>query len=315
MRHLHESTPTFSDWEGVHDAVANAYFPHALRPRAAGSADLPARTELEVVDLSLVRLAHMRFGGTVEIASEHPGGIAINLQVSGSMESVLGSSRVTTTPGQAATFPADTPARLPSWTPDSVILGLRVDEDYLAREAERVLARKGLALPRVVDLTGPEGRAWVGMARSTLRNARDCGGVLYQDPRVAESVASMLVTGLLLAAVPEEAAASTRPRPVHRVIEAMEADPARPWSPADLAEIAGCSVRRLQQAFRKHVGTSPLAYLHDLRLDRVRVDLAAGARPVTDVAMRWGLHHMGRFAADYKRRFGELPSQTAARVA
>ena len=63
------------------------------------------------------------------------------------------------------------------------------------------------------------------------------------------------------------------------------------------------------------VGTSPLAYLHDLRLDRVRVDLAAGAGPVTDVAMRWGLHHMGRFAADYKRRFGELPSQTAARAA
>ena len=73
MRHLHESTPTFSDWEGVHDAVANAYFPHALRPRAAGSADLPARTELEVVDLSLVRLAHMRFGGTVVQAHErHP---------------------------------------------------------------------------------------------------------------------------------------------------------------------------------------------------------------------------------------------------
>lgn len=312
MRHLHESTPTFSDWEGVHDAVADAYFPHALRPRSEGSA---ARSELEVVDLSLVRVAHIRFGATVDISTDHAGAVAINLQLRGSMESVLGGTSVTTEPGQAAIFPADTPARLPAWTPDSDVLGLRVDEDYLARESERVLARKGLVLPRVVDLSGPEGRAWVAMARTTLRNARDCGGVLYQDPRVAESVASMLVTGLLLAAVPEEAAASTRPRPVHRVIEAMEADPARPWSPADLSEIAGCSVRRLQQAFREHVGTSPLAYLHDLRLDRVRVDLAAGAGPVTDVAMRWGLHHMGRFAADYKRRFGELPSQTAARAA
>ncbi|WP_252976059.1 hypothetical protein [Janibacter melonis] len=62
------------------------------------------------------------------------------------------------------------------------MLGLRVGEDYLARESERVLARKGLVLPRVVDLSGPEGRAWVAMARTTLRNARDCGGVLYRDP-------------------------------------------------------------------------------------------------------------------------------------
>ena len=199
MRHLHESTPTFSDWEGVHDAVADAYFPHALRPRSEGSA---ARSELEVVDLSLVRVAHIRFGATVDISTDHAGAVAINLQLRGSMESVLGGTSVTTEPGQAAIFPADTPARLPAWTPDSDVLGLRVDEDYLARESERVLARKGLVLPRVVDLSGPEGRAWVAMARTTLRNARDCGGVLYRDPRVAESVSSMLVTGLLLAAVP-----------------------------------------------------------------------------------------------------------------
>ncbi|MCK5375915.1 MAG: helix-turn-helix domain-containing protein, partial [Acidobacteria bacterium] len=31
---------------------------------------------------------------------------------------------------------------------------------------------------------------------------------------------------------------------------------------------------------------------------------------VTDVANNWGFWHMGQFAADYRKMFGELPSQT-----
>jgi AraC family ethanolamine operon transcriptional activator len=31
---------------------------------------------------------------------------------------------------------------------------------------------------------------------------------------------------------------------------------------------------------------------------------------IADVANRWGFWHMGQFAADYRRQFGELPSET-----
>ena len=84
----------------------------------------------------------------------------------------------------------------------------------------------------------------------------------------------------------------------------------------DLAEIAGVSVRRLQQAFREHLGTTPFAHLHDLRLDRIHDDLVHGrGGTVTEVALSWGITHLGRFAAAYRERFGELPSQTLARAA
>jgi AraC-like DNA-binding protein len=34
---------------------------------------------------------------------------------------------------------------------------------------------------------------------------------------------------------------------------------------------------------------------------------------VTAVAFRWGFSHLGHFTTDYKRRFGETPSETLMR--
>jgi len=38
---------------------------------------------------------------------------------------------------------------------------------------------------------------------------------------------------------------------------------------------------------------------------------ARGAAGVTKVALDCGFSHLGRFAAQYRAQFGELPSQTA----
>ena len=160
-----------------------------------------------------------------------------------------------------------------------------------------------------MDLPRQEGRAVVTDQRADRADQRRVaahrGGELGQS--------SVQPLGLLLAAVPEDPASAgpVRPRPVHRVMAAIDADPARAWAPADLAEVAGVSVRRLQQAFREHVGTTPFGHLLDVRLDRVRDDLrSARGGSVTEVATAWGFTHLGRFAAAYRQRFGELPSQT-----
>ncbi|WP_068399863.1 AraC family transcriptional regulator [Kribbia dieselivorans] len=314
MRHLLESRPTFEDWEGVHGVLSDAYFPHALKPRSAAAG--AALSGIEAIDLGSCRLAHIRFGATVSIASDHPGAMAVNIPLAGRLASSVGGHDSDAGPGLATAFPADTPARMPAWGPEVDLLGLRIDSHLLQRESERTFARRGVTVPLEIDLRTPAGEAWFRLARTTFDNAREGGGVLYEDPKMAESVASMLVTGLLLAAVPEEAGPSgpTRPRTVHRVIAAMEADPARAWSPADLAEIAGVSVRRLQQSFREHVGLPPLAYLQDLRLERVHDDLVHGrGSSVTEISMAWGFSHLGRFAGAYRQRYGCTPSQTWAR--
>jgi AraC-like DNA-binding protein len=83
-------------------------------------------------------------------------------------------------------------------------------------------------------------------------------------------------------------------------------------SVADIARAAGVGVRALARGFERHFGVSPQRYLQQYRLDRVREELRAAApgTTVTAVAAQWGFWQLGSFAARYRERFGESPSQT-----
>lgn len=53
---------------------------------------------------------------------------------------------------------------------------------------------------------------------------------------------------------------------VHRVQDAVCADPAAAWSLASMADVACVTPRHLARLFRQHAGTSPHDYLQDVRL-------------------------------------------------
>ena len=80
----------------------------------------------------------------------------------------------------------------------------------------------------------------------------------------------------------------------------------------EVIEVAGVSARALFDGFRRFRGTSPMAFLKSVRLERVRQDLknARSGENVTEIACRWHFYQLGRFSAQYKRIFGELPSET-----
>lgn len=81
----------------------------------------------------------------------------------------------------------------------------------------------------------------------------------------------------------------------------------------DICAFVGVSERTLQYAFREYVGMSPVAYLRRCRLNRARSVLKASdprTTTVTQVAMRFGFLHLGRFAADYGQLFHQPPSAT-----
>jgi transcriptional regulator GlxA family with amidase domain len=106
------------------------------------------------------------------------------------------------------------------------------------------------------------------------------------------------------------------PAAIARAVDLLHERPAEPWSSTVLARAVHVSLRSLQAGFHKHVGKPPMTYLRDLRLRGIHVELvraAPGATTVESVAYRWGMLHMGRFAAAYRREFGEAPSQTLKR--
>ena len=89
-----------------------------------------------------------------------------------------------------------------------------------------------------------------------------------------------------------------------------------PISMTDLSRASGVTTRALQILFKQEFGMSPKQYMLRKRLLEVRRQLMhsnSAATLVTDVANAWGFWHMGQFAADYRKIFGELPSETLNR--
>ena len=87
-------------------------------------------------------------------------------------------------------------------------------------------------------------------------------------------------------------------------------------SPADLASALGVSDRWIRAAFQRVFGVSTAKFFRARAIDGARRELRAaspGSASVTEVAMRWGFWHLGRFSATYRSYVGELPSETLCR--
>ena len=102
-------------------------------------------------------------------------------------------------------------------------------------------------------------------------------------------------------------------RHVRLAEEFMRAHIAQALTLADIAAAARVSIRTLSAGFQAWRGSSPMRVLRELRLDAAREWLQRGEVSVADAALRCGFGHLGRFAAEYQRRFGEAPSQTRRR--
>jgi AraC family ethanolamine operon transcriptional activator len=109
---------------------------------------------------------------------------------------------------------------------------------------------------------------------------------------------------------------SKRRLAVRRIEEYLDAHGEAVPSIATLCAIAEVSERTLEYAFREHLATTPVKFLRLRRLNRVRreiLDPETGADGIAAAARRAGIYDLGRFSGDYRRLFGELPSETLRR--
>ncbi len=74
---------------------------------------------------------------------------------------------------------------------------------------------------------------------------------------------------------------------------------------------------RLRKAFRRVRGLPPCRHLRMLRLSQARralMDTDSDLSTVTEIATGFGFLELGRFSVEYRRAFGESPSQTLQRA-
>ncbi|WP_412742510.1 helix-turn-helix transcriptional regulator [Krasilnikovia sp. MM14-A1004] len=198
--------------------------------------------------------------------------------------------------------------------------GVRVRWEVLLRVAEEQTGLDGTR----VQFTGlqPISAAAQRQWSTTLTFARR--GIYRGDlePPLLLAAAEQAVAASLLATFPNTTMITEQRRPrdpatpavARRATAFIDAHPEQPITLTDIAAAARVVPRTLHQAFRRHLDTTPAAYLRRVRLARAHEELIAAdlgdGVTVTDVAARWGFAGQHRFAADYRQTFGQTPTRT-----
>jgi len=276
--------------------------------------------ELRGISAAQYTVGFISSGLGVEIGrGKIAGSYFINFGISGELNSARGDERVVNDRRTAAVFNPGDPQLLVPSDQGTETLGIRLDRELVEHELAALLGRPADAPVRfdlALDLTqGPA--SGLGLVVETMVNNLDSGHHLFAHPAVQLGYVRSVVTSLLVSQrhnfseLLHEGHAPVRPRNLRRAMDFIEENLAEPITLGDIAVAAGCSARTLNDAFREHLSTSPMTYVRDLRLERVREELKVSDDLISTVAYRWGFTHLGRFAGLYHQRFNERPSVTA----
>ena len=210
---------------------------------------------------------------------------------------------------------------------DSPQLIVRIERPAMERQLSRMIGRSldgPIVFEPVGDLTTDAASRWHGALNILSAEVMAPTSLIQQG--VGAGALEELIISTLLYIQPHNYSAGLVGEPrrsgraaVRRSLDYIERHLAEPITLDDLATYARMSPRSIQAGFREDLDTTPIAYIRDRRLDRVRQTLMSAVPEdgvnVTDAAQRWGFTHLGNFSGIYRRRFGESPSHTLRRRA
>jgi len=199
--------------------------------------------------------------------------------------------------------------------------GIHFTESFMANLAEQVYQRRLELLVPAAGVYVPN-PAKLGVLRTELRkwqhletyNADSRPGIIS---RREESLALAVIDAVADERSLEKDTSTKSERAVALALEVIHNSEFENISAVELCQHARCSQRTLETGFSKRFGVTPKKYIKYLRLAQVYRGLrnfdAQGCDSIIEVAGIHGFWHMGQFAADYRRVYGELPSDTLNR--
>lgn len=129
-----------------------------------------------------------------------------------------------------------------------------------------------------------------------------------------ETAALLLLSASNGAAFTDRSSPRVQARALALALELMLANERENLTVSCICQEAGVSWRTLNRVFAEKFGIGPKSYHLRMRLNRARSEILESSenRSISDVANNWGFWHLGQFAQDYTKLFGELPSTTCA---
>lgn len=295
---------------------------HRIRPANTASGEFLAT--FHAVLIRDVTLGYLQFGTTVsvevqELTEDH----LVIVPANGTSTITNRGTTVDATPVVAVVPAPSTPMTL-SCDGEAAHLVVRITRSALQVHLSRLIGRtpeRPLEFDLRFDISGGDASRWNFAVQMLHAELFDPDSLLMQG--VGQGQLEEFVMSSLLYSHRSnytEQLASRAP-PAHRAVrqacDFIRRNLADPISVDDIAAAGGVGVRTIQNLFAQQLGQTPTSYLKNERLERARSDLADApgnsGLTVTDVAMRWGFTHLGRFATVYRSRFGETPSQTLRR--
>lgn len=214
------------------------------------------------------------------------------------------------------------------------LLGIAVNRDYFFSKVQEDDA--SIASDAIASILTPLEPRAANMLRQYFINLSDILQNRQQyegNPLTPRMLASSTLSNIALAvslSQPQHYLSSApklhqrRAAIVQNAIDYMRKNACEEIGILDVCAATHVSRRTLQYCFEERLNISPLQYLKALRLNQARRQLKhlielqlahERENTIASVAALCGFHHASRFASDYKRMFGELPSQIKAYAA
>lgn len=306
--------------DDAREAIGRIFCPHFLTPTARDAAGFHAQHN--AVRQPGYSVNYVTYGGSVEI---DPGELTdfflLQIPVAGSAHVRCGRTEAEAVPEVHATLLSPTLATRMTWRDGCRKLIVQIDRMAL----EKQFAALAGAAPAEVEfvtglaLSGSQGAALlrhVGMmfeAAEMFDDVSEAYRVMLRD-----GLTTLLLTGFEhnRRRAFDRPAADAGPMPLRKAAAFIFENLAGPLPAAEIAAAAGVSLRSLQDGFRRGHGVTIGEFILNARLDLFRSLLVSGGPSpltVTEAALSAGLGHVGRAAQAYRRRFGELPSETLSR--
>jgi len=317
---LREQTLATTDLDEAREILTRQYCSHSIFQK-----DRSAHLDVRYSHSHMLNMSfnYLQYGAEVDIRPrEFETFYLVHIPLAGSASIRANGHHFDIRPGVAAIVSPSQQVST-SWTADCRQLMLKIDrkplESFLSHLIYQPIDRP-LEFPFVFDLTVGVGASFYGLIQHLVSELTHNDAVVKSRLVCAQLEQTLLM--LLLCGANhsyrdalQATDKSVCPKHVLKAYQYMVANAREHITIEDLTRLTGVSGRALYEGFRRFKGASPKACLRAIRMQEIRKELLEGddSDDVTVIAERWGFFHLGRFASNYQKIFGEKPSQTLRR--